>query len=176
MTHSHPLLPIAEEMLDILRQIDADAEAGSVGEVSPELEERLQAIESRLPHYLDDYVEVVRSLLGYADDCSSEAKRLSTRARSWENKATWLKGRILSTMLALGERKIKTAKNTVSVCNNGGLLPLQLPERVELIPDDFVTSRTVIEADKEKIRKELEAGKDLEFARLGERGVHLKIS
>jgi hypothetical protein len=176
MSLSHPLLPLAEEMLDILRQIDADAEAGNNGEVSPELEERLQAIESRLPDHIDDLAEIIRALHAYSEECNQEAKRLSARGRSWENKAVWLKGRILSTMLAIGEQKIKTARNTVSVCKNGGLLPLQLPERVELIPDDYVTSRTIIEPDKEKIRKELEAGKELEFARLGERGVHLKIS
>lgn len=162
------------ELLAVLNHIDAEAEAGG-GEISPELEEMLQAIESQLPTKIDGYVHVIRELLGYADECRQESRRLAARADAWENKATWLKGRILATMLAIGEKKIKTARNTVTVCNNGGKLPLHLPERIESVPEEYLTSRTIIEPDAEKIRRELEAGKDLEFARLGERGVHLRI-
>lgn len=165
---------LTTELLGVLNLIDIEAEAGD-GEISPELEEMLQKIESQLPTKIDGYVCVIRELMGYADECRAESQRLAARANAWENKATWLKGRILATMLAIGEKKIKTARNTVTVCNNGGKLPLHLPERIESVPEEYLTSRTIIEPDSEKIRRELEAGKDLEFARLGERGVHLRI-
>ena len=44
------------------------------------------------------------------------------------------------------------------------------PERV---PDNY--KRVVYETDLEKIRKELEDGKQLDFAHLEERGEHLRI-
>lgn len=167
---------LTAELLGVLNLIDAEAEAdGNNGEISPRLEKMLQAIEAQLPTEIDGYVCVIRELLGYAEECREESNRLAVRAQAWENKATWLKSRILATMLAIGEKKIKTARNTVTVCNNGGKLPLHLPERIESVPEEYLTSRTIIEPDSEKIRRELEAGKDLEFARLGERGVHLRI-
>lgn len=172
---------LTSEMLDILRLIDIEAEQGgggpgSGGEISPELEERLQAIEAELPVKIDGYVHVIRELSSFGEQCSLEAKRLQARARSWDNKAAWLKGRILNTMQAIGEKQIKTARNTVTVCANGGALALILTEDQSKIPDEYLTSRTVIEPDKEKIKEELKAGKALEFASFAERGVHLKIS
>lgn len=164
------------EMLDILRAIDADAEAGNHGEIDPVLEGRLQAIEAQLPTKIDGYIDVIREIQEYADSCRNEAERLFARAKSWNSKVTWLKGRILATMQAIGETKIKTAKNTVTVCKNGGALALQLPDDISRIPDDYLTSRTIIEPDKDKIKQVLQAGGSLEFASFGERGVHLKIS
>lgn len=145
---------LTSEMLDILHQIDVEAESGG-GEISPELEERLQAIESELPTKIDGYVYVIRELLAYSDECKHESQRLAARAKAWDNKATWLKGRILNTMQAIGETKIKTARNTVSVCKNGGALSLILPEDQSQIPDAYLTSKTVIEPDREKIKQVL---------------------
>lgn len=167
---------LTSEMLDILHQIDVEAEQGNSGEISPELEERLQAIEAELPSKIDGYVFVIRELFSYADECTTEAARLNQRAKAWQNKGNWLKGRILNTMQAIGEKQIKTARNTVTVCANGGALALILTEDQSKIPDEYLTSRTVIEPDKEKIKEELKAGKELEFASFAERGVHLKIS
>lgn len=146
---------LTTEMMDILHQIDIEAEQGNSGEISPELEERLQAIESELPAKIDGYVYVIRELLGYGEECDHEAQRLFARAKAWKNKAAWLKGRILNTMQAIGETKLKTARNTVSVCKNGGALSLVLPEDQSQIPDDYLTSKTVIEPDREKIKNVL---------------------
>ena len=167
---------LTTELLGILNAIDADAEAGYTGEIDPYLEEQLQAIEAQLPVKIDGYVHVIREIQAYADECGQEAKRLQARSRSWDNKAAWLKSRILQTMQAIGEKQIKTARNTVTVCANGGALALVLPDDTSRIPTDYLTSRTIIEPDKEKIKEELKAGKELEFASFAERGVHLKIS
>jgi len=179
MRTTSTLYSLTAEMLSILRAIDADAEingGGSTGEIDPALEEQLQAIEAELPVKIDGYVHVIREIQAYADECSLEAKRLSARSRSWGSKAAWLKGRILATMQAIGERQIKTARNTVTVCANGGRVALNLTDDISRIPEDYLTSRTIIEPDREKIEQVLQAGGTLEFASFGERGVHLKIS
>ena len=168
---------ITAEILSILRAIDIDAEQnGGGGKIDPYLEEQLQFFESQLPTKIDDYVYVVRKLQDYAEECMRESQRLAARARAWNNKVTWLKGRILATLLAIDCQKLKTARNTVSVCNAGGVQSLQLTDDASKIPDEYLTSRVVIEPDREKIRKELDAGIELEFARLAERTVYLKIS
>lgn len=167
---------ITAEILSILRAIDIDAEQNGGGEIDPHLEEQLQFFESQLPSKIDDYVYVVRKLQDYAEECMRESQRLATRARAWNNKVTWLKGRILATLLAIDCQKLKTARNTVSVCKAGGVQSLQLTDDASKIPDEYLTSRVVIEPDREKIRKELDAGIELEFARLAERTVYLKIS
>lgn len=179
MRTTSTLHELTTDMLLILHAIDADAElsgSGGTGEIDPALEEQLQAIEAQLPTKIDGYVHVIREIQAYAEECSQEAKRLSARSRSWSNKAAWLKGRILATMQAIGERQIKTARNTVTVCANGGRLALNIIDDISRIPEDYLTSRTIIEPDREKIEQVLQAGGTLEFASFGERGVHLKIS
>lgn len=167
---------ITAEILSILRAIDIDAEQNGGGEIDPYLEEQLQFFESQLPTKIDDYVYVVRKLQDYAEECMRESQRLAARARAWNNKVTWLKGRILSTLLAIDCQKLKTARNTVSVCKAGGTQSLQLADDLSQIPVEYLTSKTVIEPDRAKIREELDAGKELPFARLAERTVYLKIS
>jgi precorrin-2 methylase len=43
------------------------------------------------------------------------------------------------------------------------------------VPDAYTTLETVVKVDRERIRKELEEGKQLAFAKLGERGESLRI-
>lgn len=49
---------------------------------------------------------------------------------------------------------------------NEGVLALSVPERFQLVDFDF---------DKAEIRKALEDGEELDFARLGERGESLRL-
>ena len=66
--------------------------------------------------------------------------------------------------------KVQTAHYTFAIQKNGGKLPLKI---IGEVPANY--KRVVYEDDKDKIRKELEGGKKLDFAVLEERGTHLRI-
>jgi hypothetical protein len=70
----------------------------------------------------------------------------------------------------LHETKIKTDLHIFTVCRNGGKQPMEITGEV---PDNY--KRIVYETDTEKIRAALEAGEELTFAHLNERGTHLMI-
>ena len=70
----------------------------------------------------------------------------------------------------LNERKITSDFHTFTVCKNGGKQGVNIFAEV---PDNF--QRVIYEPDTDKIRDALEAGEDLPFAKLLERGEHVRI-
>jgi len=178
---SATLSDLTEEFLWILRHIN-DATDDDGGEISQEMEQRLAAVEAALPQKIDGYVSVIREIEACAEACSREAARLAARGSSWQARAAWLRGRVLAAMQALGLPKLKTPLNSVTVAKNGGKVPLELTRPPEDLPGDYVLVKTVVDANKDLIRAKLESGSEEEreevgrFAKLGERGVHLRIS
>lgn len=175
------LSDLTEEFLWILRHIN-DATDDDGGEVSQEMEQRLAAVEAALPTKIDGYVGVIREIEACAEACNREAARLSARGNSWQARAAWLRSRVLAAMQALGLPKLKTPLNSVTVAKNGGKVPLEITRPAEDLPGDYVLTRTIVDPNKDLIRLKLETGTEEEkdeigrFAKLGERGVHLRIS
>jgi hypothetical protein len=143
------------------------------GEITPEVEAELARRESNLMTEIDGLVGVIRQIEGFESDCKAEADRLWARAKSWQNKASYLRRRIVQAMQRIKTDKISTAKNTVSVCLNSTTPIVMVPGAA--IPDAYVIVKQVESTDMDAIRTSLEAGDELSFARLGERGQHLRI-
>lgn len=114
----------------------------------------------------------VKSLEADAKAIGEESQRLSRKKGILEKRAKWLKGYLLKNLKEVGRTKGGDAVTTVHVKKNGGVTPLVFNEGVE-VPDEY--QKEVKEIDKDKIRKELESGKVLSFARLGERGESVTI-
>lgn len=121
---------------------------------------------------IDNYCAFVRELILRAEARKAEADRLSQRALQCERLADNLKERLHMALKTMGIKKVETELYTVSRVNNGGKLPLDIADDV---PDAYTTLETVVKVDKERIRKELEEGATLAFAKLGERGERLSI-
>lgn len=134
------------------------------GEVSPELEHALLNIEAELDRKADAYGHVIRKLMAHGDMYNLQAKKFQAAAAEQYNAADRLRSRILQAMQHLDAKKI----GPFSRCKNGGLQPLDVHGPV---PEDF--TRPV--PDNDKIRKALEAGQDLDFAILAERGEHIRL-
>jgi hypothetical protein len=132
-------------------------------------------LEGELHSKLDNYGIYIRELEARAEIRKAEAKRLEDRATVDINKAKALKESLLYVFTARDIKKLETKRFSFSRAKNGGKAPLILNEQTPIseIPEEFQT--IVIQISKETVRKALESGKDLTFARLGERGENIRI-
>jgi hypothetical protein len=124
---------------------------------------------------LDGYVSLIRHCETMAAAARETAERFARKAQAEENKARRLKQRLLDYLDFTLQPKAVTASGwTVAGQSNGGAVPLEIDAvSLEAVPRQFVTTVEVI--DKAAIRSALAAGDSLPFARLGERGRHLRI-
>lgn len=83
------------------------------GELTPELEARLDAILGEGKDKVEAAAMVVRSLEASRDACAAEADRLAKRAYSFDKNIDSLKTRILYAVDAAFDGKVKTDKFTI---------------------------------------------------------------
>ena len=75
-----------------------------------------------------------------------------------------------NTLKQIGKSKFKTELFSFSIVGNGGKQALTIDGNV---PEEY--TKIIIENDTDKIRADLEAGKELPFAHLEPRGESLRI-
>jgi len=151
-----------------LMQLLSDEEiADDDGRVIAELEH----IEANIRDKVDGYCDVIRKFKAYSIEAGHEATRYANRAKMWEKKQKMLTERLKQALERIGEKKMITPRNTVSVCANGGLPPVNIFGDV---PAEYL--QVITQPDKDLIRMALQHGDELPFASLGERGTHLRIS
>jgi len=83
------------------------------GELTPELEARIDALMLAAPEKVEAAAMVVRSLEASAKACEAEVERLGMRARSFERNAQQLKDRIAVVLDCAFNGKIKTDRFTL---------------------------------------------------------------
>lgn len=128
---------------------------------------------------LDNYAAFIKMLEARAAVRKAEAQRIMALAAPDENLAARLKARLkefFENHVGDGE-KIDTARFKISLVNNGGALPVILDEQIVAHPEEIPEGyrRVVFQADLNAIREALNNGEELDFARLGERGRHIRI-
>lgn len=130
----------------------------------------LEGIEGEIEEKADNYAKIIKEILGDAEKIKKEKERLDKRQKSFENKAKYLKQNICESMKKTGKTKLKTDLFTFNIVKNGGKQALTINGEV---PKEY--TKTIIENDTEKIRADLEAGKELPFAYLEPKGENLRI-
>jgi Siphovirus Gp157 len=122
---------------------------------------------------LDNYAALIADMEARAQVRRDEAKRLVDRARMDENKASLLKERLRVFFESHGLKTVETSRYRLTLAQNGGKLPLLVDVPVESLPDEYIrfTKTPALDA----IRADLEIGKELPFARFGERGSNIRI-
>ena len=178
------LFDIGADLLRVYAATD-DAEQNREwrSEIVPDLalavgvEEWMSQLHTEEAAKLDNYVALVKTLEMEAAAARAEAEQWKAKAFARERRVKWLKERMLSHLIATGRERVETATGRVlRVQPNGGkagvdLTPLEVCS--SLVPPEC--KRVKEEYDVETIRKKLEAGEVLDFARLTERGKHLRI-
>jgi hypothetical protein len=125
---------------------------------------------------LDGYAGYIRQLEHEATIAKAEAEEYRRRAQIRENRVAWLKARLIQHLQRTGRTKVATATGrTIALQQNVGKAPVVLSEDAK--PSDFGPEfhAVSVRIDVDKVREHLEAGGILAGAKLGERGVHLRI-
>lgn len=129
----------------------------------------IEMIEADMDTKADSYAKIIKSMEGDAASVDAEIKRLQERKGSILKRKEWLKGRLYETMKATGRTKFKTALFSYSIQKNGGAKPVDL---TDIVPEAWLKPG---DPDMKRIREYLEAGNELPFAVLGDRGESLRI-
>lgn len=131
----------------------------------------IEMIEADMDIKADSYAKIMKSMDGDISAIDAEIKRLQDRKASMKNRKEWLKSGLEQMMRATGRLKFKTALFSFNIQKNGGSVP------VVLDPDATIPAEWLKPGDPDtvRIRKHLEAGNELPFAVLGERGESLWI-
>lgn len=166
-------------LLDIADDMEAldDFLFGCGGDVTdPEVEAYVNnwfaANEAALQSKTDGYAKYIHELQGRAEIAKLQSDRLMAKSRTATRQADFLRAKLKAVMEMRGLQKIQGDYATVSIVNNGGVLPLNVDE-TQPIPDTF--TKIIVKPDNEKIRAALDGGEELTFASLGERGTRLSI-
>lgn len=121
----------------------------------------------------DDYAYVMTTIKARADVVSKEINRLKAMEDALTVSYKRMTERLMNSMQELNKPVIETDLHTFKLVNNGGQLPLIVNESE--VPAEFTKIEIKQKPDNDKIRQALKEGKELNFARFGERGKHLKI-
>ncbi len=124
---------------------------------------------------LDGYCALITEMTARAEGRKAEARRLAELAAADEGRARLLKDRLKFFFEVHNLKTVETARYKLQVQRNGGKAPLILDDSVPVtqLPKQF--QRVSIDPDTAAIRAVLEAGEQLSFARLGERGTSMRI-
>lgn len=119
----------------------------------------------------DSYAAVRTMLKGRRDVVKGEIARLQAVLKTLDSNIGRMEDSLQTAMVQMGKKEIKTDLHRFRIVNNGGVLPIVIDGDV---PDSY--TKVILEPDMAKIRAALDAGEQLPFAHLGERGTHLRIS
>ena len=135
----------------------------------------LEGVEGEIEIKLDSYGVIIIELQADIEKIDQEIKRLTTKKKTISNSIDYLKKMVMQTMGTLNTRKVKGDKFTWTIAKNGGKAPLIIDEDMPAIslPEEY--QLWDVKPNKEVIRQDLEAGKELPYARLGERGESLRL-
>lgn len=167
----HTLTGLTGEVLD-LREAIEDAEGDE--EMEAMLQQVMDATEEDLDKKLEAYCRLIRDLEIEGDARKAEADRMRDLSKRSHTKRNKVKAWLLRNLDMLGIKKRQAGPFSLSVRNNGGMTPIEWETQdIERIPEDYITHKPVINTD--AVRKALDDGIDIGFARLGQRGTNLQI-
>ena len=177
------LFEIAREYLDLAEAI------AQIDEAPEEFQSELEALFAQmaettgreLAEKVDGYAGLIGKLQASADFRKNEAKvyqaeadRLKALAETDLAAVERLKARLKTFFEVTGLKKVEGDRYRVSLAGNGGRPPLIVEDvPVSEIPAQYQVVNWSL--DRDAVRAALEAGTELNFARLGDRGSHIRI-
>jgi myo-inositol catabolism protein IolC len=138
-------------------------------------------VDQAIQEYAQREIAKVDTLRSYLRHCEvmekahrEEAERQTRMAQLWEERDRRLKSYVLRALEAAGKTRVEGKTGVLKVQRNGGLAPMEIFDESS-IPTKYTPMQISYPLDKEALRRDLAAGKDVPGARLGERGVHLRV-
>ncbi len=156
-------------LYEISNDLKAFIDAYEAGEIPEDAyADTLNAIELAFEDKADDIAKAITNINSDISALQTEIKRLQELQKIRENHVKNLKNYLYEQMKTIGKTKFSTPLFNFSICKNGGLQPLEITGDVPSEYCDLVPNNTLI-------REAIKEGKDIKFARLLERGEHLRI-
>lgn len=154
----------------LVNTIDAIVENG--GELTEELEKRLDEGQASLKAKGENLVHYYLNLDGNIDSIDKEIARLQMLKRVKENKSDWAKKYLKDNMNRTGITKIEAPTFTVSIAKNPPSVKI-VDE--EALPAEYVEIRPTTHIDKKAILVALKAGKEVSGAILVDDKTNLRV-
>ena len=168
------LLDIGQELTALSELMLASADEN--GELPPDVAAQLDAwfaeLSTDLEEKIDNTAAFHRVLKLRAAIRKEEAERLLMLHKVDATLAERIKRRLHLFMTTTGPAKIKTRRFSLSVCGNGGVQPMDVDQGVCIGDVPLKYRKQVLDHD--AVRADLEAGATLTWARLRDRGSHLR--
>lgn len=136
------------------------------------VEDTIEGILGAIEVKSEGYVGLIDRLDMEMNACKKHRDEWARGYTVRENAIKRLKQRLTETMIQMDKTEIKAGDSTIMLKNNGGKAPVVMDESKE-VPQSYM--RVILQPDKDKIRGDLEKGKKLDFAHIGERGKHVEI-
>jgi hypothetical protein len=117
------LYTVTDEYIAILAELEE-----SEGELSPEVEDRLDALDAEFTDRVENVCALVKSLDAEAKAIKDEEARLAARRKARENGARRLKEYLYRAMMDFGRRKVAGIRFTASIQAHPPKTVLDVPE------------------------------------------------
>ena len=160
------------KLYEIVESLRDFIEANEGLEDEQAYKDTLEALEGELDDKVEQWNRAIKNQEAEAAALKAEIDRLTERYKAQSSQVARMKDTLMGYLKALGRKeggKVLMAK----IIKNGGAQPLELLCQPEELPKAF--RKVKIEADNAAIREALNNGKKLKFARLLERGEHIKV-
>lgn len=156
-------------LYEISNDLKALIDAYEAGEIPEDAyTDTLNAIELAFEDKADNIAKAIANINSDISALKTEIKRLQELQKQRENHVENLKNYLYEQMKAIGRTKFSTPLFNFSICKNGGLQPIEITGDVPAEYCDLVPNNTLI-------RTAITEGKKIDFAKLLERGEHLRI-
>ena len=129
----------------------------------------LESLKGDLANKAAGYVQVMKQIEMEEDECDKVIEAFKAKKQKRVNSRKRMSEALMSAMDVAGMEELEAGDYNLKIVKNGGLKPLEITGEV---PDNF--TKVEIVPDNSKIREALEFT-ELPFAKLGERGRHLRI-
>lgn len=120
----------------------------------------LEGVGGELEEKADGYARVMRQMDADAKAIKAEEERLYNRRKSLENRSAWLKSRLQNVMELTGKTKFKTELFSFGIQKSPASVVID-EQYIENIPAEYLIAQDP-KIDRQKIKEDLKAGKDLE--------------
>ena len=155
-----------QELLELAEDEDLDPEV---------LNDTIEAMAGEWEHKLDAYGIVRNELSMDIAKIDMEVKRLTEKKKRINGNIARINEAIMASMKLHDTRKVEGEHFTWQIQKNGGKAPLIIDESMPAIGLPKEYQSWDVKVNKDAIRKDLEAGKELPYARIGERGESLRL-
>ena len=143
--------------------LDNDGDPSTLQQIMDDLVANKEGFNQKV----ESYAGYIGELQSVADARSAESRRIGELAKATANKAQRLKEALRDALVRVGLKKMSTTRYEIRIQKAGGKAPLVIDE--SRVSEEWTTTRTITEINKDLIRAALEGGEVLDFAELAER-------